>query len=42
MYTRGVPTGAVKEFIDFILSPDGQAIVEKLDFVPVKTFKQTE
>ncbi|HLP58401.1 MAG TPA: phosphate ABC transporter substrate-binding protein [Candidatus Deferrimicrobium sp.] len=42
MYTRGIPTGAVKEFIDFILSPDGQAIVEKLDFVPVKTFKQME
>lgn len=38
MYTRGIPTGAIKEFIDFILSPDGQAIVKKLDFVPVKTF----
>ncbi|MCU0285325.1 MAG: phosphate ABC transporter substrate-binding protein [Acidobacteria bacterium] len=38
MYTRGTPAGAVKEFLDFILSPDGQAIVEKLDFVPIKTF----
>ncbi len=38
MYTRGIPTGAVKEFIDFVLSPEGQAIVKKIDFVPVKSF----
>ncbi|MDQ1354511.1 MAG: phosphate transport system substrate-binding protein, partial [Acidobacteriota bacterium] len=37
MYTRGTPTGLVKEFIDFVLSPEGQAIVKKLDFVPVKS-----
>ena len=36
VYTRGNPTGIVKEFIDFILSPDGQAIVKKLDFVPIR------
>jgi phosphate transport system substrate-binding protein len=36
MYTKGEPQGLVKNFIDFILSPAGQEIVKKLDFVPVK------
>jgi phosphate transport system substrate-binding protein len=36
MYTKGEPTGLVKAFIDFVLSPSGQQIVKKLDFVPVK------
>jgi phosphate transport system substrate-binding protein len=36
MYTKGEPQGLVKNFIDYILSPAGQEIVKKLDFVPVK------
>lgn len=36
MYTKGEPQGAVKEFIDFSLSPEGQEIVVKTDFVSVK------
>jgi phosphate transport system substrate-binding protein len=36
MYTHGEPTELVKTFIDFVLSPTGQQIVKKLDFVPVK------
>jgi len=36
MYTRGEPKGAVKEFIDFVLSPDGQKIVVEEGFVPLK------
>jgi phosphate transport system substrate-binding protein len=36
MYTNGEPKGAVKEFIDFILSEEGQEIVEEVGFVPVK------
>jgi phosphate transport system substrate-binding protein len=36
MYTKGEPTGLVKAFIDYVLSPAGQEIVKKLDFVPVK------
>ncbi|MBN1398478.1 MAG: phosphate ABC transporter substrate-binding protein [Bacteroidetes bacterium] len=36
MYTRGEPSGLVKLFLDYILSPEGQDIVKKLDFVPVK------
>jgi phosphate transport system substrate-binding protein len=34
-YTPGEPKGEIKEFIDFCLSPDGQKVVEKLDFVPL-------
>jgi phosphate transport system substrate-binding protein len=34
MYTNGEPTGVVKEFIDFVLSEEGQKIVVEQDFVP--------
>jgi phosphate transport system substrate-binding protein len=33
---KGEPTGIVKEFIDFTLSPEGQAIVKRENVVPVK------
>lgn len=36
MYTTGNPTGVVKDFIDFLLSPDGQKIVEENGYVPLK------
>jgi phosphate binding protein len=36
MYSKGEPTGLVKSFIDYVLSPAGQEIVKKLDFVPVQ------
>ena len=37
MYTSGPPQGAVKDYLDWILnSPDAQAIVSKLGFVPIK------
>jgi phosphate transport system substrate-binding protein len=35
MYTNGEPTGAVKEFLEFALSEEGQQIVKEQDFVPV-------
>jgi phosphate transport system substrate-binding protein len=35
IYTAGEPTGEVKAFIDWILSPEGQKIVEKEGFVPL-------
>jgi len=35
MYTPSAPRGVVRAFIDFVLSPEGQKIVEKLDFVPI-------
>lgn len=36
LYTNGEPKEAVKKFVDFCLSQEGQAIVLKTDFVPVK------
>lgn len=35
VYTNGEPQGEVKGFLDFALSPEGQAIVETVDFVPI-------
>ena len=35
LYTAGEPTGEVKAFIDWIVGPDGQKIVEKEGFVPL-------
>jgi phosphate transport system substrate-binding protein len=36
MYTNGEPTGAIKDYLDWILGPDGQKIVVDLGFVPLK------
>ncbi|HMB24716.1 MAG: phosphate ABC transporter substrate-binding protein [Chloroflexota bacterium] len=35
MYTNGEPTGIVKEYLDWITSPEAQQIVADLGFVPV-------
>jgi phosphate transport system substrate-binding protein len=35
-YTNGEPGEKIKPFIDFVLSPAGQAIVLKMDFVPIR------
>jgi phosphate transport system substrate-binding protein len=36
MYTNGEPTGAVKEFIDFVMSEEGQKLVEENGYISVK------
>jgi phosphate transport system substrate-binding protein len=36
MYTRSAPSGEAKEFIDFCLSAEGQAIVTQVGYFPVK------
>ncbi len=36
MYTAGEPTGAIKDYLDWILSAEAQAIVADLGFVPIK------
>ena len=36
LYTKGQPQGIVKAFVDFALSTEGQEIVKKTDFVPIK------
>ncbi len=37
MYSLGEPTGAIKTYLDWILSAEGQKIVEKLGFVPLES-----
>jgi phosphate transport system substrate-binding protein len=37
MYTNGEPTGLIKEYLDWILSPEAQEIVAELGFVPALT-----
>jgi phosphate transport system substrate-binding protein len=36
MYTDGQPAGVVKEYLDWIISPEAQQIVSDLGFVPVE------
>ncbi len=36
MFTNGEPTGPAGKFINFVLSTEGQAIVKKEGFVPIK------
>ena len=37
MYSLGEPIGEVKIYLDWILSAEGQAVVEKLGFVPLES-----
>lgn len=34
--TKGAPEGGVKEFVDFVLSPEGQELVRKEGLIPAK------
>lgn len=36
IYTRGEPVGEIRDYLDWILSAEGQSIVSQLGFVPVK------
>lgn len=36
MYTRGKPRGDAKAFIDYCLSPEGQAVVTQVGYFPVR------
>ncbi len=35
-YTAGEPGPAAKTYLDWVMGPEGQAVVTKLDFVPIK------
>ncbi|MEI6090461.1 MAG: phosphate ABC transporter substrate-binding protein [bacterium] len=35
MYVRNRPTGAIKKFIDWVLSPEGQKVVTKVGYFPL-------
>jgi len=37
MYTAGVPSALEKQYLEWILSPEAQAIVTELGFVPIKS-----
>ncbi len=39
MYSQGKPKDLVKDFIDFVLSGEGQKIVQEVDFVPIHSIK---
>jgi len=36
MYTNGKPKDLAKDFVDFILSPEGQKIVKEVGYVPIR------
>lgn len=36
MYTDGEPTGVIKDYLEWILSEEGQALVKEVGFVPLK------
>jgi phosphate transport system substrate-binding protein len=36
MYIKNKPTGELKKFIDWILSPEGQKLVVETGYFPVK------
>ncbi len=36
MYTNGEPTGTIKEYLDWILSDEGQCIISKKGYAPVR------
>ena len=36
MYLSNRPTGDVKKFIDWVLSPDGQKVVVEVGYFPVR------
>jgi phosphate transport system substrate-binding protein len=35
-YTAGEPTGLARQWVDWVMGPEGQDIVKRLDFVPYK------
>ena len=39
MYTQNTPTGALKDYLDWIQSPDAQKIVASLGFVPITSME---
>jgi phosphate transport system substrate-binding protein len=42
LVTNGQPKGLAKDFIDFVLSPEGQTVVEELEYVPIGATKRAD
>lgn len=36
LMTNGLPRGPVKDFLDYVVGPEGQALVQALGFIPVR------
>lgn len=41
LYTVEQPTGLLKTFVDFVLSPAGQTIVEEVEYIPLWEMEET-
>lgn len=41
-YTAGAPSGAIKDFVDFALSPAGQKLVSEAGYYPLRAATQTQ
>ncbi|WP_315118072.1 phosphate ABC transporter substrate-binding protein PstS family protein [uncultured Clostridium sp.] len=39
MYTKGEPSGLTKAFIEYVMSDENKALVEKLGYIPIGDFK---
>ena len=39
-YTAGSPKGGIKNLVDWVLSPEGQKIVEEVGYFPLPTEKE--
>ena len=39
-YTRGMPEGALKDYLEFITSIKGQIIVDQMEYIPVIPVKK--
>lgn len=42
LYSLGMPTGATKEYLDWILSPAGQTVLRQAGYVPAASGPQTD
>jgi phosphate transport system substrate-binding protein len=42
MYTKGPATGLAKAFINYIMSSDNKAVVQKLGYIPSSDMKVTK
>jgi len=36
MYTNGPPSGVIRDYLEWITGPEGQAIVQELGFIPLQ------
>lgn len=42
VYTNGIPTGEINQYIKWILGPQGQAVVSEVEYIPIPGFVAEE